>query len=253
MKEAIEKVSSNPLAVPDYLKDVTGHEGLEHVRQTDLVLPQVKFCQSLSPEKTRSDSKYIQGLEEGQLFNNLTQENYGTTLDIIPLIYKPAPRILWRKREEGGGMLCQSANGVNGGTVCETCAECPNSKSSVDDKGKFVPPKCTEYMTFACLVRETQDLITIPLKSSALKKGRAWVTRGQMLNKPFYSQVYKLDLVAEKGEKGPYYAPKFTFKGFVNPEELAFAKATYDSIKGATIKTDLEENDADEGEERTPF
>ena len=252
MKEELAASKKEEIMVPEE----TGHEGLEHVRPQDQVLPRIGFCQSLSPERDRTHSKFIQGLQEGQLFNNLTQQVYGESVEILPIIYKPAPRILWRKRDEGSGMLCISQNGVDGGTIAPTCDACPNSKHTTDATGKYVPPKCTEYMTFACLTVKDHDLVTIALKSTGLKKGKAFVTRANMLNVPFFHQVWKMEAIPEKNDKGqPYFAPKFTLirsKDKVTAEEKALGRETYNAIKGTTfVKAEnLQEDNLEPGEDR---
>jgi hypothetical protein len=239
------------LAVPDYLKEVTGTAGLENVRPEDLILPRLMICQALSPQKKRSSDNFIPGLEDGNLFNTVTGEVYGGKVKIVPLVYTQS-RILFRDLEEGGGMLCQSLNGINGGKLSPTCDACPKSKFSEDGD----VPECSLFMNFACLLMPSKQLIAVSFKSSGLKAARAWISRMKYTDKPIFSQVYAISTVEKKGAKGEYFVPTIRFDNWVQDvETYKFAEAAYNSIKGKNIKTDepeAGEAGADAGED-IPF
>jgi hypothetical protein len=245
MSTEIERAVSKELAVPAYLKDVKGNDGLEAVSNSDLVLPRLMICQSLSDQRNRQKPNFIPGLEEGNLFNSVTSDIYGEKVEVIPIIFSRS-RIYFRSRESGGGILCQSFNAIDGGTISPTCDACPNSRW--DGEGK--PPACTYYMNFASILLKDSNLLAISCKATALKAGKTWVTRLKLFNKPAYVQVYEYKTVQATSPKGAYYVPTITFKRWASEEEAKFAQVQYNSIKGQTIKTDeLDE----EGEENTPF
>src|SRR5258708_4518812 len=88
---AIEKHRSSPLVeqIPAYLRKPDGQPraGFEEFEQGDVKLPRLGLCQALTPQRSEGDPQYIEGLSEGDIFNNLTQINYGRSAKIVPLLY----------------------------------------------------------------------------------------------------------------------------------------------------------------------
>lgn len=53
----------------------------------DIEYPQIKIAQSMSPEMNKEKNEFVKGLEAGQLFNSISKEMYGGTLNFTPLTY----------------------------------------------------------------------------------------------------------------------------------------------------------------------
>ena len=244
----------NPLAVPEHLRDIKGHEGLENVRREDLVLPRLAIAQSTSKQLKPTSPLYIEKLKMGDLFNTVTGDVYGSSVLLIPLIYT-ASRILFKDLDEGGGILCRSFNGRDGGVLSPTCDTCENSKFTKDEKGQNQAPACTNFMNFPSLLPEfNNNLIAASWKSTALKPASTWLTRMQMANKPMFAAVYEVRSNPDKNAFGDFYVPTFTLKRWTTADEFTFAKKEYEGLKGRAIKTD--ESEADEApaaSEHVPF
>src|SRR5258708_1340743 len=75
--------------VPAYLQRPASQSaaGFEEVRLADVTLPRLGLCQALTPQRIKGDPKHIRNLEEGQFFNTITQEIYGETVKIVPLLF----------------------------------------------------------------------------------------------------------------------------------------------------------------------
>jgi len=238
------------MLVPDYLKSVHGNEGLENATRDDLILPRLSICQSLTPQRKPQNPLYIKGLEEGQLFNTVTGEVYGGSVELIPLVFTKS-RIYFRDMKEGGGILCQSFNGIDGGSISPTCDACPNSKFSGDQA-----PACSDFKNFVSFVLPTRHLLVVSFKSTAIKAAKAWLTRMQMFNKPSYAGIYEISTQPGETKKGDFFAPVIKFKRFVSQEEYAFATREYAALKGKNIKTDEaieHEREAGDDTEDIPF
>lgn len=240
-KQELAKIEENSLAVPEHLRDISGHEGGENIGRDDVVLPRLAVCQSLSPQRDKNNPLYIEGLDEGNLFNTITKEIYPAKTSLIPLLYLKS-RIYMKPRKDGGGVICQSRNGINGGSLSPTCASCENSQFVNDAK-----PKCDLYMNMVSLllppaVPEPQ-LVVFSFKSMALKTARAWVTLLQARNKPFFTQVYSVHTISTTVSKGSFYTPIVDFSRWVSPEELKRAKFEYETLKGKDIATDSVETE----------
>lgn len=250
MSEEIEKFQSGPLAVPDFLKGVSGQEGLENATREDMILPRLAVCQAMSPQRKRSNPGFIEGLQDGQLFNTVTKEIYGDGVTIIPIVYSKS-RIYFRPITSGGGIQCQSFNGIDGGTIAPTCAECPNSQFGSEGE----PPACNVFMNVVAALMPRRELIVLSFKSTELKTARAWVTLMKARNKPAFSQVFGVRVIEQSNQKGTFFTRVIDWKRFVDAGEFAYAKAEYESIRGKAIQTDEgHEQAADAGaDEEPPF
>lgn len=106
-----------------------GHEqeGLGEMTQADRTTPFLGIVQSLSPERDKKDAKYIEGAEEGDIFNTVTRELYkaGTEpVKVIPVFFEKVWN-RWIIRKEGGGFL-------------------GSFKDAKETQPKFVPPGAAE-------------------------------------------------------------------------------------------------------------
>ncbi len=90
--------------IPVYLKDMQGSRGSEEVGSNDLIIPRLELCQALSPCLKKNDPAYIDGIEEGMLYNNVTREIYGVKESVVicPVMFKKE-YLLWRDRKDTGG------------------------------------------------------------------------------------------------------------------------------------------------------
>jgi hypothetical protein len=217
--------------VPDYIKAMHGNEGLENVNKNDILLPRLAICQSGTPQRKPTNSLYIPGLNEGQFFNSVTNEIYGSTVELIPLL-KTQSRIYFRDLKEGGGILCRSFNGIDGGTIAPRCIECPNSVG--------FPSACTEFKNFASIVAKDRNLIVASFKSTGLAAAKAWITRMSMMHKPSFVGVYELSLVSRTKKEGDFFVPVVNFKRWSSQDEVTYAMSEYQGLKGKNIQTDEE-------------
>lgn len=200
-----------PLVVPDFLKDVAGHEGLESMRPQDHVLPRISLAQSTTPQVKRMNVSFISELRDGLFFNNVTEQVYGEELVIIPLRFDQS-RIYFREMDEGGGILCQSLNGIDGGTLSQTCESCAKSKFTSGEEGKRTPPECTDYLNVLALLLPNLEPGLISFKSTALKPARLWREKVYGRNKPSYCQVWIMKSVPEKRAGQDYFGPQFSVR-----------------------------------------
>ena len=246
------------LAVPDYLKSVRSDAGFEDVTREDLVLPRLSICQALTPQRQKQNTdKYIPGLEEGMFFNTITGQIYGNEVRGVPLMMKKAPRIYFKPKNEGGGVLCQSFDGIKGGRLSPTCAECPNK-----DWEGAKPPKCTQFDSFPLVLLPSLELIVFALKSTGIKIARQWITRMKsppFVGKPMYSGIYNFKAVGMQSDGRPFFGPVISLVPFTDPvyteDVFRYAEQTYQGLSGKTIKIDDTEHDESGAEEteKTPF
>ena len=82
VKEEFELVTNE---IPDFMKQ--GNRGAENVGTDDMIIPRIELIQALSPVRKKSDPAYIEGAEEGMLYNNVTRTLYGTEVTVVPVYY----------------------------------------------------------------------------------------------------------------------------------------------------------------------
>ncbi|MEY2824474.1 MAG: Vibrio phage, partial [Pseudomonadota bacterium] len=87
----------------------TGARGAENVSTDDMIIPRIELVQALSPARNKKDAAYVEGAEEGMLFNNVTRELYGEFVLVIP-VYYVKQYLVWKDRKQGGG----GSNGFRG-------------------------------------------------------------------------------------------------------------------------------------------
>ena len=83
-KKEVAVIDSTELAVsndlPDWLQGKGAARGSENVTTDDMLIPRIELVQALSPARKKSDAAYIEGAEEGMLYNNVTRELYGESV-----------------------------------------------------------------------------------------------------------------------------------------------------------------------------
>jgi hypothetical protein len=99
--KAVAKTTSKAVAAPAYIKPGRGR-GNEAVGLADMVIPRIEVVQALSPCLKKNDPAFIAGAEVGDLFNSVTRELYGESVEVIPVMFKKE-YLVWKDRKKGGG------------------------------------------------------------------------------------------------------------------------------------------------------
>lgn len=253
MKKDLAVKETESLAVmPNYLRHEGKPVGLEEMTRADWTLPRLGLCQSMSPQRKRSDPKYIEGLEEGDLFNSITRENYGKTVQVVPLIF-------FKNRfrfQEGqlGQVLCQSADDKHGvgdpGGDCATCA------MAQFGSGKGNAPACSRFYNYPSLILPKDGhigldlLVVASFKSSELKVARDWNALLRLRNTDTFAGIYEFTTVEQKNDLGSWFTRVVKPAGWVTEQMYHFARGAYDAVKetqeAGSLKVDLEHGDENE-------
>jgi hypothetical protein len=232
---AIEKAKPNGALteIPDYLRRQPGVPpmGLENFSREDITLPRLGLCQALSPQCSESDPKYIDGLRPGNFFNSITRENYGKTVQLVPLLFYKT-RILFGPMDEGGGLRCQAPDNMIGvGEPGGTCIKCPLSQFQKDGS----KPECLQFFNYAALVVRDgnvspEGLLVTSFKSSALKVAKDWNAFIRIRNLDIFAGVYEFASVERKNDIGRWFEPVVTPAGNVSREVYEAAKMAYAAV-----------------------
>ena len=249
-KDKLVNVENESLAMkdrPEFLR-TRSQEGLEEIERSDLVLPRLSICQSMSPQRKKSDPLYIAGLEEGDFFNTVTSQNYGAkALRVIPLLFGKS-RLYFRSFDEGGGLLCQSMNGKDGGSLSPTCAPCPKQAWGEDGE----KPECTLLYNYASALLPNFELIVVSMKVTSLKAARQWNSLLRFREAEARGGVYELRAIETKNNFGTYFVFNVKASRWVSKAEFVRATQIYDSIKTQRVQPSQTGLAQEEATERAP-
>jgi len=228
--------------VPDWLQNQKGNQkGMEEVDNSDILLPRLGLCQSLSPQRRKSHSSYIEGLEEGDLFNTVTQEIYGRELDIIALFFFKN-RIKYFPIDSGGGIDCISPNGIDQGRIspdgCSICKFSTWGNGEKNDEHGNDAPECTLYHNFMAFIPSSNSPIAISYKATGLKISKQILAGIRLTQLPMYAKTYKVIVVDMKSGSNEWFEKKIIPTGFVSQETFKQMESHFKALKEANISID---------------
>ena len=211
---------------PDWLQK--GSAGSEDVGVKDMILPRIDVLQALSPQIKKSDPAYIQGAEQGILYNTVTGELYGSSVEFVPVMFRKE-FILWKLRKAGGGFF----------GAFKTEAEANAAHCAVAD------PSCYEvvesHQHFVILLTGSGHRQAVfSMTKSKLKASRTLNTMVQMAEVDRFAKAYKATAIEAKSEKGEFWNVRMSPLGYVSKELYAQGKELYDLIKAGLADVDRE-------------
>ena len=222
-KEEFELVTNE---VPDFLKQ--GNRGAENVGTDDMIIPRIELIQALSPVRKKSDPAYIDGAEEGMLYNNVTRTLYGTEVTVVP-VYYTKQFLVWKDRKAGGG----GSNGFRGAFATKELAD--RAIADLAEEALEVSDTAQHFV----LVRNGEDWqeAVISMAKSKVKVSKRWNSLMRLSNTDSFSRAYKLSATTETNARNESY---FNFNvaalGFVNKELYERAEKLYDTIRTGAVK-----------------
>jgi hypothetical protein len=247
--------------LPDYLAP-TAAEGSEHIERDDMLLPRLALAQKISYELESSHEKFIDGLKEGELFNTVSKNIYGSGPIEFVIIRADRPRFVeFHPRASGGGIK-----------DIDVPANDPRTQFTKGPNGETVPPVATKFYDFIVLLLPSTPGVTEPemiglsFKSTGLKTARLLNTLVQQRGKrPIYAGKYVIGVSKAKNAKGIYhvytvknspFANEFSankedprMSGWVSQDVFGFAKEQFEAMKDRIINIDATTETAEDASE----
>jgi hypothetical protein len=222
-EEAFEIVTNE---IPDFLKQ--GNRGAENVGTDDVIIPRIELIQALSPVRKKSDPAYIEGAEEGMLYNNVTRTLYGTEVTVVP-VYYTKQFLVWKDRKAGGG----GSNGFRGAFATKELAD--RAIVELAEEALEVSDTAQHFV----LVRNGDDWqeAVISMAKSKIKVSKRWNSLMRLTNTDSFSRAYKLSATTETNARNEsYFNFNVTALGFVNKELYERAEKLYETIRSGGVK-----------------
>lgn len=231
-------VSGNPgLQVsqerPAYL-DPDSRRGSEDVGIDDITLPRIEVLQALSPQIKKSDPKYIEGAEQGIIFNTVSGELYGDAIVFIPIVFRKE-WIVWQTRDAGGGFVSSHSSE-------EEAMAAYDSLDKPEDHEVNL-----HAVNFVYILRDNGALeeAVFSWSRSKLKVSRKLNALVQMNPGDRFSKAYRLKAIEEKGKKGEYYSYDIKPLGYVAEADYRRAEKLFTAIKAGERKVAYGTNEGD--------
>lgn len=229
---------------PDFMNNES-NRGQEGVGIDDLTIPRLGLIQDLSPQRKKTDAAYIEGAEEGMLFNTVTNVLYGTSIMFVPVYYRKE-WVIWKAQSEGGG-YCGAYP-----TEHEAKVEWESQgyEGQVNKKGEPIYEVNDTGQQFGLVVHEdgTTEDIVISFSKSKRKIDRQLNTMVKMAGGDRFSRVYKISAVSDQNSAGQdFYNYGVSMMGFVNEETYRKGEKLYDAISSGQrdIKREEPEEEAE--------
>lgn len=211
------------------------HRGSEDVTVKDLILPRIDVLQALSPQIKKSDPKYIDGAEQGLVFNTLSGELYGDSIKFVPVVFK-REFVLWQDRKSGGGF--------RGAFQTEDAAEQERSMQENPEGHEVVET----HNHFILLVHDDGRIeeAVLSLSKSKRKVSRKLNSLVQMIPGDRFARLYKLSALEVDGPKGEYWSFDVSSLGYVNENIWKRGQEAYEAIMRGERGVDRTADDAEE-------
>ena len=223
VKEEFQLMSDT---LPDYMKQ--GNRGAENVGTEDMIVPRIELIQALSPARKKSDPAYIEGAEEGMLYNNVTRALYGTEVTVIP-VYYTKQFLVWKDRKLGGG----GSNGFRGAFATEAAAR--DAIAQLAEDGLEVADTAQHFV----LVRNGDDWqeAVVSMSKSKIKVSKRWNSLMRLTNTDSFSRAYKLSATVETNARNEsYFNFNITALGFVTKDIYERAEKLYETVRTGGVK-----------------
>jgi hypothetical protein len=238
-KNEVSNVNMNE-TMPAFLQEkMQDNRGSEEVGSDDLVIPRIELVQSLSACRKKTDPAYIDGAQEGMLYNNVTRELYGESINVVPVFFRKE-YLLWRDTKLGGGFGGAFPDGASAEEARQT-QEVPDEWEVVDTNQHFV------------LVLKEDGSVEEAVMSMAKTKSRVsrnWNSLVRINGGPRFSRVYEISGVADQNKAGQdFYNLSVKNVGFGTEQVFKHAEQIYDMVKsgGAAVdrSTEVTEDDSE--------
>ena len=179
----------------------------------DYQIPYLNVIVSNSPQRKKTHDKYIEGADEGMVFNSVTQKLY-TELTVLPVYY--------RRRYVEWHLDRDRANApINTFTIEEyekmkRDGRVVRNDDNIEilDGGETYVQNTAEHYVIVVEEDGSWNQAIIKMKSTQLKKSRTWnsimanqrrIDGDEIYQPKDFARSYKLSTRAVQGKKGDYY------------------------------------------------
>ena len=228
--KSVAKVKNSLPVVPEGIDfDADAGVGSESMTVDDLAIPRINIIQSLSPQRSKTKSEYIEGAEEGMIFDSVSKKLIDGEKGILIVPIQFTKLFLeWAPRETGKGLVAN-----HGGDRAAYDAATVNLKyQHITNAGNEVIPTA-EYFVFL-IDEETGSArpYVLSMSKSGMKHAKRWnsiintlldthPTKPEINNwdAPIFWGTYRLTAVPESNQQGEWYRWEIKQEGTIKDLE----------------------------------
>jgi hypothetical protein len=179
----------------------------------DYQIPYLKVIVSASPQRKKDNNNYIQGAEEGMIFNSVTSKLYDN-LTVLPVYYR-------RRYTEWHTDRDKATSPLNIYTIEEyekmkRDGRVFRNENNIEilDGGETYVQNTAEHYVIVIEEDGSWNQAIIKMKSTQLKKSRTWnsimanqrrIDGDEIYQPKDFARSYKLSTKSVPGKKGDYY------------------------------------------------
>ncbi len=239
---AKNEVANVEQTMPAFLQGKQGSgRGSEGVGAEDLVIPRIELAQALSACLKRNDAAYIDGCQQGHLYNHVTREIYGERVKIVPVFFRNE-YIVWIDRKSPG-----KPDGPGFRGAFRTEAEAKAEVNALEE-GKHCEIVQTAQ-NFVVVMKEDGSLeeAVISMAKSKMKVAKNFNTLIRLNGGDRFSRAYWLDSIDDSKGDDDFKNVKLSNAGWPSEEAYNYAEALYEAVASGQRDVDRStEDDADE-------
>jgi hypothetical protein len=231
MKTPVKAPAATNVAVPEFLKQhLLDTRGNEEVTNADLSIPRIELIQGLSKARKKSDPSYIEGAEEGMLYNNVTRQLYGTSILVVPVMFRKE-YLLWRDVDLGGGF---------GGSF-PTLAEAEAARITKDSPTEWESVDTNQHFVIVVHKDDPPEEAVISMARTKAKTSRLWNSLIRLNGGPRFSRIYELSGVPAQNRSGQdYYTLQVRTVGFVTEDLYRAGERVYNLVSSGAVSVNTE-------------
>ena len=228
-KKKKSEISAN---VIDFTSPSMVGAGFENVNASELAIPFLKIASSQTPEVKKGNTKHVEGLEEGMIFNSVTKEFYNGIMT-VPCFFR-SRFVEWEKLGEGTGapVKIYTPEEVPPLTRSEHDGE---DHYMIDGQlSKTYIVRTAEYFVLRLNDDGSFERAQIIMQKTQYKKSRYWNTMmmnqktnrkdGTLVTLPTFANVYNMKAVREANKKNDWWGWNIKLEksvnGFPNPKNI---------------------------------
>lgn len=186
--------------------------GSDSMGKDDMTIPRLSILQGLSPQVGKKKATYVEGCEEGDIFDNVAQVPFSGDdgIVIIPISYRHT-FIEWKTRDNGGGFVADHGNDRSVEAACQK----NENHQLINSEGNQIVATA-EYFVFKVDpdTGEFQPFV-ISMSGAQKKHSRRWNTqmksrrlphpKGGTFNPAAFYTAYRFTTQPESNDQGDWF------------------------------------------------
>jgi len=197
--------------------------GFENVTSSEVAIPFLKIASSQSPEMKKANSKFVDGLEEGFIFNSVTRE-FWENIKVVPCFFR-VRGVEWEPLGTGTGAPINIYKPENIPTLHRgTDGEDHYMVNGQPSQTYIV--RTAEYFVLRLNADGSFEPAQIIMQKTQYKKSKYWNTTmlsqklkspdGQYKDLPMFANTYTMSAVHESNSKNDWWGWKIDLDKSVN-------------------------------------